>query len=124
MSVEISITINDSKQPLSSLGKAARELSKGKTGDCEHSAECNNCDMDSACAHCGNCLHCQDECSECGQMSNETDEKCATPSSLGATAQKYSKDGIRKSAIDIFDLRKEDRSNEYEDPEKTGKRSK
>jgi len=120
MSVEISITINDSKQPLSSLGKAARELSSGGESGCEHSEECNNCDLDSVCADCGNCVHCQGECPECGQM----DEMKNSPSSLGATAKQYSKDGIRKSAIDIFDLRKEDRSNEYEDPEKTGKRSK
>lgn len=97
MSVEISITINDSRQPLSSLGKAARELSSGS------------------------CPHCQGECSECGEVA---DEKGSAPSSLGATAQKYSKDGIRKSAIDIFDLRKEDRSNEYEDPKKVGSRTK
>lgn len=113
MSVEISITINDNQQPLSSLGKAAR----GVSHECEHASECDDCDMEEECGSCGNCLHCQDECPECG-------DKKAMPSSLGVTAQKYSKDGIRKSAIDIFDLRKEDCSNEYEDPEKTGKRTK
>lgn len=121
MSVEISITINDSKQPLSSLGKAARELSKGAGHECNHASECDECDLETECGSCGNCTNCQDQCPECGR---ESEEECSAPSSLGATAQKYSKGGIRKSAIDIFDLRKEDRSNEYEDPEKTGKRTK
>jgi len=44
-------------------------------------------------------------------------------SSLGAKAKEY-QGSVRKHAIDLFDLRKQDLSNEYEDPETIGKRTK
>ena len=51
---------------------------------------------------------------------NETDE---TPTSLGKKAREYAGNGIRKHAMDLFDLRKVDLSNEYDDPKRMGKRT-
>jgi len=51
---------------------------------------------------------------------NESEEK---PTSLGKKAREYSGNGIRKHAMDLFDLRKIDLSNEYDDPKTIGKRS-
>ncbi len=51
---------------------------------------------------------------------NETDE---TPTSLGKQAREYAGNGIRKHAMDLFDLRKVDLSNEYDDPKRMGNRT-
>lgn len=115
MSVQISITIDDGKKPLSSLGKAARLLSKKEDHECEHNSECDECDLEKECGSCGNCLHCAGSCPECGE-----EEDCGT-SSLGAKAKELSG---KSDPMGVFDLKKKDLGNEYAAQETTGERRK
>jgi hypothetical protein len=99
MQYEISLKVGSEKPgcdpaALSSLGKLARMIS----GELEP------------------------ESPEEDAMEDEATEQ-PIKSSLGAKAKEY-QGGIRKHAMDLFDLRKQDLSNEYDDPETIGKRTK
>lgn len=66
--------------------------------------------------------------SSLGKLASMFSEKVGTPdaerkSRLGETAKHYS-GGVKKKALDLFDLRKIDLSNEYEEPETIGERTK
>ena len=73
------------------------------------------------CADCGNCDQCG-TCDTCGSVPNASPK--SSPSNLGAKAKEYASNGIKQSAIDLFDLGKQNLANEYEDPKTIGTRAK
>ena len=115
-------------EAVSSLGQLAKLLSgenaqpdASEGASCDHSAPCAACGKDGMCADCGNCDQCG-TCDTCGSVPNASPK--SSPSNLGAKAKEYASNGIKQSAIDLFDLGKQNLANEYEDPKTIGTRAK
>lgn len=100
MKYALTLTIDSEKpgcdpEAISSLGKLARMIDAGNDTE--------------------------EETPEEDAAEGEIEEEA--PSRLGKKAREYAGNGVRKHAMDLFDLNKVDLSNEYDDPKTIGKRT-